>query len=338
MLPDTPSCLIIGAGMAGLSAGSRLQAAGWQVLLLDKGRSVGGRMATRRIASGVFDHGAQFFTARSPEFQAQVDEWLVLGLAKPWTSSFNHPASSPFAVPRPVDSSEGHTRYCAAGGMTSIAKHLAATLPVRVNARVLSLSQGDGGWQASTEDGSRFSANAMILTAPVPQALELVASSQLDLYEDSLAQLSAVQYDPCLAVLALVEGETKLPEHGGLPSPTPSLGWIADNHRKGISPQPGAITLHASADFSRRRWHSDDQAIIEALWDSAMPWVNSSVLLQAQVKRWRYSRTVNPLAQSFAALVAGPPLLLAGDGFSASRIEAAYLSGRAAADHLLAAI
>lgn len=338
MFPGTRSCLIIGAGIAGLSAGSRLQAAGWQVLLLDKGRSVGGRMATRRIASGVFDHGAQFFTARSPEFQAQVDEWLALGLARHWTRDFNPPSSSPLVVSPPGEADKSHMRYRPAGGMTTIAKHLASTLPVRVNARVISIALGDGVWQASIEDGSRFSAAAMILTAPVPQALELAASSQLDLHPGSLAQLSSVQYDPCLAVLALVDGETKLPEHGGLPSPSHTLGWIADNHRKGISPQPGAITLHASADFSRRYWHSDDQAIIEALWNSAAPWVNSSVLLQAQVKRWRYSRTINPLAQSFAALFAAPPLLLAGDGFSASRIEAAYLSGRAAAEHLLSAI
>ena len=40
------SCLIIGAGMAGLTAAGVLSQAGWEVVLLDKGRSAGGRRDT----------------------------------------------------------------------------------------------------------------------------------------------------------------------------------------------------------------------------------------------------------------------------------------------------
>jgi len=53
-------CVIAGAGMAGLTAAGVLHAKGWEVVLLDKGRGVGGRMATRRIGESRLDHGAQF--------------------------------------------------------------------------------------------------------------------------------------------------------------------------------------------------------------------------------------------------------------------------------------
>ncbi len=67
----------------GLVAARRLSDArlggGADVVIVDKGRSVGGRLATRRIGSATVDHGAQFFTVRTPAFQHQVDD-----LARPW--------------------------------------------------------------------------------------------------------------------------------------------------------------------------------------------------------------------------------------------------------------
>ena len=76
------SCIVVGAGMAGLMAARTLISAGVRVLVLDKGRGVGGRMATRRAQgppagpTGVWDHGAQFFTARDEVFQALVSAML----------------------------------------------------------------------------------------------------------------------------------------------------------------------------------------------------------------------------------------------------------------------
>ena len=74
---DIESILIIGAGLSGLSAARRLGNVPRSVLIVDKGRSVGGRLATRRIDGGRADHGAQFFTVRDPAFQAIVDDWLA---------------------------------------------------------------------------------------------------------------------------------------------------------------------------------------------------------------------------------------------------------------------
>ncbi len=72
--------VVVGAGIAGLVAARRLADAGADVVVVDKGRSVGGRLATRRIGDATLDHGAQFFTVRTPAFQRQVDDWVERGL------------------------------------------------------------------------------------------------------------------------------------------------------------------------------------------------------------------------------------------------------------------
>ena len=80
-LPFITDVLIIGAGLAGLSAANKLKHAGHNVLIIDKGRGIGGRLAGRRIGDASFDHGAQFFTAREASFKATVEGWIEAGVA-----------------------------------------------------------------------------------------------------------------------------------------------------------------------------------------------------------------------------------------------------------------
>ena len=88
--------VIVGAGLAGLTAAGAL-VADHDVVLLDKGRSPGGRLATRRIGGAVFDHGAQFFTVRSDEFGRRVDRWRRDGVVAEWCRGFGDttPTASP---------------------------------------------------------------------------------------------------------------------------------------------------------------------------------------------------------------------------------------------------
>ena len=51
------SCIVVGAGISGLLAADALHREGYDLTVLDKGRGVGGRMATRRVGGGTFDHG-----------------------------------------------------------------------------------------------------------------------------------------------------------------------------------------------------------------------------------------------------------------------------------------
>lgn len=57
---------VVGAGVAGLSCACDLAAAGWEVVVLDKGRRVGGRTSTRRVDGEAFDHGAPWLPPGTP--------------------------------------------------------------------------------------------------------------------------------------------------------------------------------------------------------------------------------------------------------------------------------
>ena len=59
---------VIGAGLAGCTAARHLSEIA-KVKVFEKSKRPGGRIATRFLCQHQIDHGAQFFTARSPEFK-----------------------------------------------------------------------------------------------------------------------------------------------------------------------------------------------------------------------------------------------------------------------------
>jgi predicted NAD/FAD-dependent oxidoreductase len=299
------NAMIIGAGMAGLTAACYLRESGWSVELIEKGRGVGGRVATRRVtnaagASGRIDHGAQFFTAREEPMlswaQAFGVEW--------WRDG-------------------EHVRFRGAEGMNDLAKAFAEGLTIHRQQRVVRLER-DAGWIAHTESGEKFSADAVILTAPVPQSLEILRRSEIA-YDTALDGLN---YDPCLAVLAILKKSTDLPMPGTQRFLDGPVAWMADNQMKGISEIPTA-TLHATPEFSAAHFRGDREAAGQAMIDAAGIDVESFV-----VHGWLYSQP-KETHSDFAPLVCeNPPLYLAGDAYYAPRVEGAVMSGLGAAERL----
>jgi monoamine oxidase len=66
--------LVIGAGMAGLTAARALAEAGVRVLVLEAQSRVGGRILTERVGDQVIELGAEFVHGRPPELLALIEE------------------------------------------------------------------------------------------------------------------------------------------------------------------------------------------------------------------------------------------------------------------------
>lgn len=321
------SVLIVGAGLAGLAAGRRLHGAGIDVILLDKGRGVGGRCATRRFESHAFDHGAQFFTVRDPAFAAAVRAWDDAGLVREWFH----------ALPDPPKSSEedAHPRYCATRGMNSLAKHLAEDLVVRTSTRAVQARRTGAFWEVTVESGEVNRAPTVILTAPMPQSLALLDDETRRALLDECPSLAEVSYEPCFSVMLVLDGPSAIPDPGALRFDGSLIAWMADNTRKRCETGCAAITIHTSTRFTCDHLEASHDAIAAQVIEAARPWLGGQVR-RRQVHRWLYSRPVGFAGRPCVNLGAPPHLVLAGDCMlPPSRLEGAYLSGNAAADVLL---
>ncbi len=323
--------LIIGGGIAGLMAATVLQKNGVQVTVVDKGRGIGGRLATRRIntteyGEGIFDYGAQYFTARDSQFLKWVKQWQDAGIVREWSKGF-HTLDG-------VLKTDGEARYIGSAGMRGITKYLAKNLNAHPQTRVTALSYRNNKWYASTEADVEFSADSLILTPPLPQTLQLLETSGISLADDLAASLQQIKYHTCIAMLALLKTPSQIPKPGGIWGDGLPIQWMADNQKKGISPTP-AVTLHASPEYSDANWATETAEIAGQLLNAAERWISRDSLADYQIHKWRYSlSTVSP-GMPYTQLETPAPALLSGDGFSNGRVEGAALAGFATAEKLL---
>lgn len=305
---------IVGAGLSGLVAARRL-VDDHEVVLLDKGRSVGGRLATRRIGDAVLDHGAQFFTVRGDAFRAQVDDWLERGLARVWCHGF--------------DEGDGYPRFVGTAGMNSLAKDLAAGLDARPGQLVFALRPTEDGWDVVIDDGTVLTADAVVCTCPVAQSWALLAQSEVPVPEDVFRS----PYHRTIGLLVTLDRPSAVPEPGGVqfdPGDADApFGFIGDNQAKGISPVP-AVTFHATQPWSLEHWDDDTDRLRVALLERAAPWIGDAEVDEAQVKKWRFAGPLEPWPEP-CWVDAEHRLVLAGDLFAGPKVEGAFNSGVAAA-------
>src|ERR1700679_1989687 len=74
MTDKTHDVVVIGAGMAGLTAARKLAEAGVEVLVIEAQDRIGGRILTEHVGGEAIELGAEFIHGRPLELWALIDE------------------------------------------------------------------------------------------------------------------------------------------------------------------------------------------------------------------------------------------------------------------------
>lgn len=321
-----PSIGIIGAGMAGLTAGKKISDHGFRVHLFDKARGPGGRMATRRQGPMAFDHGAQYFTARDERFKLRVLSWQREGLVTRWNSRFGVISNGETRA----DSSL-IPRYVGVPRMSALTRHLSSSLPVSYSTRIEHLVPNGPRWQFIDDHGSdRGLFDYVIITTPSDQALPFLQKSS-DLYE----QVSKADMTPCWALMAVFE-ERLDTMFDGLFVEDGAISWAARNNSKPGRPDAETWVFHASSLWSKTHLERPPDEVTAPLLDAF--WSATGIRAQtpryAVSHRWRYARASRPL-ETHCLWDARQRIGLAGDWCMSSKVEGAFLSGEAIASRLI---
>lgn len=325
-----PSVAVVGAGISGLACATALQAAGWPVSVYDKSRAPAGRMSTRRGEDWQGDHGAQYFTARDPRFQAEVGRWQAAGVAELWQPRL--------AV---IGDEDRHVadlalqRFVGTPRMSSPARHLASSLPVNVQCTVQAIERSAAGWRlASLEQGWLAPTfDALVLALPAPQVIPLLA----DWAPEFSDRAGGVPMRPCWALLLRYPAPIDLPFDAAFVNRGP-LRWVARDSSKPGRPASETWLLHASEAWSETHIDADpawvSACLAQAFVDLGAPAPTATAI--ATPHRWRYAKA-EPALPLGCCWDAGDQLGLCGDWLNGGKVEGAWLSGHALAGRMLGA-
>lgn len=315
---------VIGAGMAGVTAASRLARAGLDVTLMDKGRAPGGRLASLTANGLTFDFGAQYLTSRDPEFQAQVAHWVETNVAAQWSNARTIPG-----LRNPEQS-----RWLGTPTMRELVLGplREETLLVRSKTEISSiLKTRDGLLLKDTQGYEVGPFDGIAVTAPSVQTANIVEGLCPDLAE----QARLITYTPTWAGVYAFDQSLLLPIASAYSVSEPIDWWARECKKPGRSPEE-RLVVHAS------EWWSLEN--LEAAADDVV--IRLRELLEEQLSlrlpqptfakahRWRLARPQNPIAVGTLS-DARFPVVCGGDWTGGgARIESAWKAGRAIAKEL----
>jgi hypothetical protein len=323
-------------------------------------------MATRRMtknANGQFvrptagvakeqvftwDHGAQYFTARSDLFRRHVASWRQLGLVEKW--------ESPIAVFGPHETDVQHdaspsgkiegsnaspTRYLGVPGMPAIAKHLLENTPTHLGQFVANIQPLESGVRLLGESGQTLGeADTVIVATVAPQVKQLVSDF------DGLDSIDAYQLRPCWAALLALQSPLALPFGGAFVNAGP-IRWFSLGNAKPGRSGPPTVTVHASADWSEANLQrpADDVArdlceafrkVVDGELPCSMGYGKPNLLIDHCIAhRWRYAIPDSEAHPCRHLQSTCGRVICAGDWLAGARVEGAFLSGISAASRIL---
>lgn len=317
--------------MSGLTCAQSLQQAGYKVVVLDKSRGLGGRMATRRLQGTHADHGVCYLKPKSAQFQELLNQLVDRKVLRVWTDAI-HELNQQVQLPQ-----NQSPCYAAPNGITAIAKFLSIGLTLRLNHRVERL-EARNGWQLHCETGEVISAHAIVIAIPAPQAAVICESIDQDFVE----QLKAVEYSPCISAIALypAERQAEIERLGwkAIVCPSdPALSWIGIDSTKQLNPVQPAIVIQSNANFATQHLDDSDlqqvgERLLQGAAEMTEQWFAHPEVLQ--VHRWRYAFPVNPILDKYLAANTSNPLVCTGDWCGGNRVESAFQAGLATAIEL----
>ena len=211
------------------------------LLIFDKGRGPGGRASTRRVDNvGFFDHGLQYISPRTKEFDLFLNQYLKSSI-KEWSGNFRYFENG--------ETMKGK-KYIGKLGNNDFVKDLIAT-KVEYLKELLKIKRKNNKWILQFKDKNVQECERLILTIPMEQCQNVTKSLNLDLnFQGSM--------EPNLTAMIGFNKSLKVHSCGVKFQKNSVLGWAGNESSKlrmGNNNNLELWTLQSSLNFAKKYCH-----------------------------------------------------------------------------------
>lgn len=315
------SIAIIGAGISGLILARELNDKA-SVTVFEKGRGVGGRMSTHYADPFYFDHGAQCFTARTPEFQQFLEPYIKEGTVTKWEGAvinleINQPRTKRLWK---------ETHLVCSPNMNSLCKRLVDNINLIKNLEIYPIEEKiEDKWLLKDKYGNQVGMyDWVISTAPPRQTINL-----FEKYLPDNTPIKMVSMHGCYSLMIGFNFAWNQDWIAAKVINNP-IKWISINSTKPHrSKTVTCIVAHSSNSWSNKHI-DDDLAISQAFLLQEFQKVTEISCIKADyinIHRWRYA-IIKKTQKSNFYLDHKLKLAATGDWCNTSRIEEVWASSK----------
>ena len=311
---------IIGAGLAGLTAATILKDQA-EITIFEKSRGVSGRMATRWAEPYFFDHGAQFFKAKTAAFKKFISSMISEGIIDLWRGRFVEFEHHKIINRRDWDDQQAH--YVGVPGMNAIGKYLSQGLNIKLEVHIKSIIKHNHQWILQDEHGNTLeNYDWVILAIPAEQAAELLPHS-VSFYK----KVSAVKMQACFSLMLGFKNPLPLEFDAALVGGE-DISWISVNNSKPGRNNSFSLLIHSSNQWADQ--HIDDHRddVLKYLCDKTSHIIghNLNHAEHKAIHGWRFANIQKQNGDHYL-LDTESQIGVCGDWLIQGRVESAFTSG-----------
>ena len=311
---------IIGAGLAGLTIANTLKDL-VDITIFEKSRGVSGRMSTRYADPYYFDHGAQYFTAKSDEFKAFLQPMIDNSIVREWQASFAEISNREIINNRTWGSNYNH--YVGSPRMNAIAQYLAKDLNVQLNTEVSSVTKSNKLWSIYDRDKNSLGVYDWVVFAVPSDQLKELLPQDIYFYE----HISSIKMNSCFSLMLGYSKDIDLGFDSALVHDE-IISWISLNSSKPERPTASCILVHSSNHWADKHIDDNREKILEIIFDRTKNILDTNLddPDYKTLHAWRYANIQKQNTQGFF-IEEKQTIAACGDWCIKGRVESAFTSG-----------
>ena len=309
---------IIGAGFSGLTL-AQLLSKNHHVTVFEKSYAPGGRLATRLTTPYHFDHGAQFFTAKTDEFKKFLIPLIKSNVITPWNAVFAELTPNQLIQHKRWDNHFPH--YVGSISMKKIGYFISQHIKVCFNTTITSIQPSEKLKWCLHDNQQHLGHFDWVVTAlPSYQASILLPNTT-----SYLEKLKTIKMSACFTLM-LEMNQSKLNFDAALIK-NADISWISVNSSKPNRPQLNSMVIHSTNLYADNNIDKPIEMVSEHLLSETLKITQLSKqnLNIIDIHRWKYAN-IKKQPKAHLMIDTANQIASCGDWCIEGKVEGAFLS------------